>query len=133
MAFGLGRYTDVFYSLMRFVVGVLFACHGAQKLFGWFGGKVMTGNPLMLTAGIIEFVGGLLIAVGLLTRIAAFLASGEMAVAYFKRHAPRGFWPIENEGELAVVYCFVFLFIAAYGAGAYSLGRVFGRRRVFPG
>lgn len=133
MAFRFGRYTDVFYSLMRFMVGVLFACHGAQKLFGSFGGKVMTGNPLMLTAGIIEFVGGLLIAVGLLTRIAAFIASGEMAVAYFKAHAPRGFWPIENEGELAAVYCFVFLFIAAYGAGVYSLDRVFGRRKAFPG
>ena len=93
----------------------------------------MTGNPLMLTAGIIEFFGGLLIAVGLLTRIAAFIASGEMAVAYFKAHAPQGFWPIENQGELAVVYCFVFLFVAAYGAGVYGLGRVLGRRRTITG
>jgi len=113
---------------MRFVLGVLLACHGAQKLFGVLGGKVMTGHPLMLTAGIIELVGGLLIAVGLFTRIAAFLASGEMAVACFKVHAPQGFWPIQNQGELAVVYCFVFLFIAAYGAGVYSLDHVFRRR-----
>jgi putative oxidoreductase len=124
-----GRYSEILYFLMRFVLGLLFACHGAQKLFGVLGGKVMTGNPLMLTAGIIEFVGGLLIAVGLFTRVAAFLASGEMAVAYFKAHAPRGFWPVLNEGELAVVYCFVFLFIAAYGAGLYSFDRAFRRRR----
>lgn len=123
-----GRYSDVVYSLMRFVAGLLLACHGAQKLFGAFGGKVMTGDPLMLVAGIIEFFGGLLIAVGLLTRVAAFLASGLMAVGYFMAHAPRGFWPILNEGELAVVYCFVFLFIAAYGAGAYSLDRALRRR-----
>jgi len=128
MSFQPGRYSEILYSLMRFVLGLLFACHGAQKLFGALGGKVMTGNPLMLTAGIIEFVGGLLIAVGLFTRVAAFLASGEMAVAYFKAHAPRGFWPMLNEGELAVVYCFVFLFIAAYGAGLYSLDRAFRRR-----
>jgi len=128
MSFQPGRYSEILYSLMRFVLGLLFACHGAQKLFGVLGGKVMTGNPLMLTAGIIEFVGGLLIAVGLFTRVAAFLASGEMAVAYFKAHAPRGFWPILNEGELVVVYCFVFLFIATYGAGRYSLDRTFRRR-----
>lgn len=125
-----GRYSEILYSLMRFVLGLLFACHGAQKLFGVLGGQVMTGNPLMLTAGIIEFVGGLLIAVGLFTRVAAFIASGEMAVAYFKAHAARGFWPILNEGELAVVYCFIFLFIAAYGAGRYSLDRAFRRQTV---
>lgn len=113
---------------MRFVVGLLLACHGAQKLFGAFGGQVVTGNPLMLVAGIIEFFGGLLIAVGLLTRIAAFIASGMMAVAYFKAHAPQGFWPILNKGELAVVYCLVFLFIAAYGGGRYSLDHAIRRQ-----
>lgn len=77
----------------------------------------------MLTAGIIELVVGILIAVGLLTRIAAFIASGEMAVAYFMSHAPKGLWPIENGGELAVLYRFLFLFVAAYGPGAYSLDR----------
>jgi putative oxidoreductase len=122
------RYTDVLYSLMRFMAGAMFSLHGFQKLFGAFGGKVMTGNPLMLTAGIIELVGGLLIALGLLTRPAAFLAAGEMAVAYFKAHAPRGFWPVQNEGELAALYCFVFLFIVAYGPGLYSLDRAFRRR-----
>lgn len=123
MAFFLGRFTDAFYCLLRFVAGLLFAQHGAQKLFGWFGGKVMTSDPLMLTAGIIEFFGGLLIAFGLLTRITAFIASGEMAVAYFKAHAPQGFWPIENRGEIVVLYCFLFLFIAAYGPGRYSLDK----------
>lgn len=130
MAFFLGRFTDAFYCLLRFVAGLLFAQHGAQKLFGWFGGKVMTSDPLMLTAGIIEFFGGLLIAFGLLTRITAFIASGEMAVAYFKAHAPQGFWPIENRGEIVVLYCFLFLFIAAYGPGRYSLDRIRGRRRI---
>lgn len=118
-----GRYAEVLYSVMRVIIGLLFASHGAQKLFGIPGGHPMTGVPLMLAAGIIEFVCGLLVAVGLLTRIAAFVASGEMAVAYFKVHAPQGFWPLQNKGEAAVFFCFVFLFIAAFGAGKYSLDR----------
>lgn len=81
----------------------------------------MTGNTLLLVAGIIDLVAGILIAAGLLTRPAAFLASGEMAVAYFKAHAPQVPWPLQNGGELAVLYCFLFLFVTAYGAGAYSL------------
>jgi putative oxidoreductase len=123
------RYVEITYLLMRVFAGLLFAQHGAQKLFGVLGGKVMTGDPLMLLAGIIEFGGGLLIAMGLATRIAAFLASGEMAVAYFKAHAPQGFWPVENRGELVVLYCFVFLFIAAYGGGIYSLDHALWRPR----
>ena len=122
-----GRWNEIAFLLMRVVVGLLFACHGAQKLFGVLGGQVMTSNTLMLVAGIIEFGGGLLIALGFCTRIAALIASGEMAVAYFKAHAPQGFWPIENKGELAVVYCFLFLFIAAHGAGLYSLDRTIRR------
>ena len=125
----LGRYADVFYALMRFMVGALFACHGAQKLFGALGGTQMTGNPKMLVAGIIEFVGGLLIALGLQASIAAFLASGQMAYAYFSVHAPGGFWPLLNKGELAVLYCFVFLYIAARGSGVYSLDGVFRKGR----
>lgn len=128
MSFQPAKYSEVTYFLMRLVVGLLLACHGAQKLFGAFGGQVVTGNPLMLVAGIIEFFGGLLIAVGLVTRIAAFIASGMMAVAYFTAHAPQGFWPILNKGELAVVYCFVFLFIAAYGGGRYSLDHAIRRQ-----
>jgi len=117
----LGKIETPIYALMRFVVGGLFACHGAQKLFGAFGGQVMVHNPLMLAAGIIEFGGGLLIAIGLLTSVAAFIASGEMAVAYFMVHARGGFWPIVNKGEPAVLYCFIFLYIAAHGAGRFAV------------
>ena len=117
----LGQYGDRVYPATRFVIGCLFACHGAQKLFGVFGGHSVIHNPLMLAAGIIEFGGGLLIAIGLLTSVAAFIASGEMAVAYFTMHARGGFWPIVNKGELAVVYCFIFLYIASHGAGRFAV------------
>jgi putative oxidoreductase len=117
----LGKYSDVTYALMRVVIGGLFACHGAQKLFGALGGQAQTSNPMMMTAGVIEFFGGVLVAIGLFTGYAAFLASGLMAVAYFMAHAPGGFWPIVNKGELAVVYCFVFLYIASRGAGRLSV------------
>ena len=106
---------------MRIVFGLLFACHGAQKLFGVLGAASEITDPEGATAGVIEFVGGLLIAVGLFARLAAFIASGEMAVAYFKAHAPRGFWPINNGGEKAVLFCFAFLLIASTGAGVWSL------------
>ncbi len=122
----LERYSPLLYSLMRFVVGALYACHGFQKVFGAFGGHVMKGHPLPYAAGFVEIVAGPLIALGLFTRIAAFVASGEMAVAYFTQHAPHGFWPIVNKGELAVAFCFVFLFIASFGSGRYGLGS--GRR-----
>jgi len=118
---------DIAFALLRLVAGALFACHGAQKLFGLFGGKVMTGSTLIMAAAVIELVGGILIAIGLLTRAAAFISSGEMAVAYFKAHAPGGFWPIQNKGEGAVIFCFVFLFIAAHGAGRYSLDALMRR------
>lgn len=124
---GFNRYSEIAYGLMRFVLGALFACHGAQKLFGVLGGHPVTGNPLMLVAGIIEFGGGVLIALGLATRAAALISSGEMAVAYFKVHAPQGFWPIENKGELAVALCFAFLFIAAAGPGRYAIDRAIRR------
>jgi putative oxidoreductase len=118
------------YALLRFVAGAMFACHGAQKLFGAFGGQPMTDKPLMLAAGVIEFFGGILIALGLAGSYAAFVASGEMAVAYFMAHASSGgFWPILNKGELAVLYCFVFLYVAAHGSGAYSLDDAMARRR----
>jgi putative oxidoreductase len=126
----LARYTEATFALMRVVAGLLFACHGAQKLFGLFGSLAMTSSGLILSAGIIEFVGGLLVAFGLMTPIAAFFSSGEMAVAYFKAHASHGFWPIENKGEAAVLFCFVFLFIAARGAGRYSLDAVLRRGTV---
>ena len=125
-----GRFTRFAFPLMRIVLGLLFSCHGAQKLFGVLGGHP-EHHGMMLLAGIIEFGGGLLMAIGLFTRVAAFLASGEMAAAYFMVHAKMGFWPILNKGELAVAYCFVFLFIAAHGAGAFSLDGM--RRRTVAG
>ena len=124
----LSRHAERIYAVFRFVVGILFACHGAQKLFGAFGAPAMTSNPMMLAAGIIEFAGGIMIAVGLLTGWAAFIASGQMAVAYFMAHAKGGFWPIVNKGELAVVYCFVFLYIAARGGGPYSVDGMMRRK-----
>lgn len=124
----LGSHGERLFALFRIVLGVLFAFHGAQKLFGAFGGQVMTSSPLMLAAGLIELVCGTLVAVGLLTSWAAFLASGEMAVAYFKVHAPQAFWPIENRGELAALYCFAFLYVAARGAGAYAIDAGLRRR-----
>ena len=124
----LGRHAERIYTLLRVVAGLLFACHGAQKLFGALGGTAMTSNPMMLAAGIIEFGGGLLIALGFLTSWAAFLASGQMAAAYFMVHAKGGFWPIINKGELAVVYCFLFLYIAARGAGPYSVDAIIRKR-----
>jgi putative oxidoreductase len=127
----LGAYASYLYAVMRIVVGLLFACHGAQKLFGMLGGVDGRGAsaPLLSMfglAGIIELVGGLLIAVGLMTGYAAFIASGEMAGAFFMAHLPRGFWPIQNGGELAVLYCFVFLYIASRGAGIWSIDRARG-------
>ena len=123
----LGRYSAHLYALLRIVAGLMFALHGTQKLFGWPGGKAAATAPLMLFAGAIELGGGLLIAIGLLTSFAAFLSSGTMAVAYFWRHAPQDFLPIVNKGELAVLYCFVFLFIAAYGSGIWSVDAARGR------
>jgi putative oxidoreductase len=119
----LGTYAPYLYALMRIVIGVLYACHGAQKLFGVLGGETVTLFSLQGLAGIIEFVGGLLIGVGFLTSYAAFIASGEMAFAYFMAHAPRSFWPIQNGGELAVIFCFIFLYIASRGVGAWGIDK----------
>lgn len=125
----LRKYDGYLYALLRFVAGVLFTCHGAQKLFGAFGSPPATSDPMMLVAGVIEFAGGILIAIGLWAGPAAFLASGLMAVAYFKAHASGGFWPIVNHGELAVLYCFLFLYIAARGSGVCSVEQLLPRKR----
>lgn len=125
----LGRYTPQLFAVLRIITGLLFAMHGTQKLFGWPGGSEPVADRLMIVAGIIELVAGLLIAIGFLTSWAAFLASGEMAVAYFKAHAhPILSWPLLNQGELAVVYCFLFLYIAAHGAGIWSVDGARRRR-----
>ena len=125
----LGKHSDVLYAVMRVVVGLLFACHGAQKLFGVLGGQSQLSNPLLASAGFIELAGGLLVAVGLWAGYAAFVASGQMAVAYFMAHAPGGFWPIVNQGELAVLYCFIFLYVASRGSGRLSVEALVSKRR----
>jgi putative oxidoreductase len=114
-------------SVLRIMSGLLFLEHGASKLLG-FPPSNMPG-PFQLFSmigfsGILEFVGGILLAIGLFTRIAAFILSGEMAVAYFMVHAPHDFYPMVNKGELAVLYCFVFLYLAAAGGGPWSLDRL---------
>ena len=120
-------------SLLRIVAGLLFIHPGGMKLLGWFGGMPagVTMTPLLTTAGYIELIGGTLILLGLFTRPAAFIASGEMAFAYFIGHFPHGFWPIQNHGEPAVLFCFLFLFFAAAGAGPVSLDHLIAgwRRR----
>ncbi|MDQ2659071.1 MAG: DoxX family protein [Verrucomicrobiota bacterium] len=128
----LEKFSGYAYALMRLIVGLMLACHGAQKLFGMFGGKG-GAEGLMLAGGIIELACGFLIALGLLTRPAAFLASGMMAVAYFMVHFPNSPIPIVNKGELAVVYCFVFLYIFFRGGGRWSLdAMIFGNHRGAP-
>ncbi len=116
---GLKEFT---HNALRIVAGFLFTLHGAQKLFGVLGGN-QVGDLMsrMGIAGILEFFGGLLIMAGLFTRPVAFLVSGQMAVAYFWVHAPQGFWPVMNRGELAAFYAFTWLFFWAHGAGKYSI------------
>lgn len=120
-------------SVLRLIAGFTFSLHGLQKWFGFFGGLGGRGahaavGSMMWTAGVIESVGGLLIILGLFTRPVAFLLCGEMAVAYFRQHAPQGFWPIRNGGELAVLYCFIYLYLVTSGPGPISLDRVFRNR-----
>lgn len=121
-------------SVLRIVVGFLFMLNGTQKLLGFpaamQGGTV---SPLAFPLGIagtLELVGGLLIMLGLFTRPVAFILAGQMAVAYFMQHAPSGFWPRSNNGERAVLYCFIFLYLSAAGGGAWSLDRLLRRTRV---
>jgi putative oxidoreductase len=119
----------VTYTLLRVVTGLLYLQHGVQKAFGWFGGpQVEDLSSLRGLAGMLEFFGGPLVALGLFTRPVAFVLSGEMAVAYFMVHAPRSFWPILNRGEIVVLFCFTFLFFAAHGGGAYSIDALLRRR-----
>jgi putative oxidoreductase len=128
----LERYTGVLYALFRIIFGLLFASHGAQKVFGMFGGPKMTSPPLIVVAGWLELILGLLIALGFFTGVAAFIASGEMAVAYFMAHAPNGFWPLVNKGETAVLYCFAFLYMAARGSGIFSIDQARTRGTAAP-
>jgi len=114
----LGRHSDTIYALLRIVAGFLFACHGAQKLMLILSGEPsQMPVPLLWAAMIIELGGGILIAIGLFTSWAAFIASGTMAVGYFIAHQNKGLLPIQNGGELAAIYAFLFLYIAARGSG----------------
>jgi putative oxidoreductase len=131
---GTSRVSEIALNLLRIAGGFLFVEHGLQKILGLLGGFGPEGGPaptgsIYWVAGMFELVGGTLIALGLFTRPVAFLCSGEMATAYFLRHAPNGFWPMVNHGELPALYSFLWLFIAANGGGRFSLdGLLFGRR-----
>ena len=121
-------------SLLRIIAGFTYSLHGFQKLFGHFGGLGGGGATaqfpsLAWIAGFLETVGGLLILIGLFTRPVAFVLCGQMAVAYFMQHAHRGFWPIQNAGELAVLYCFIFLYLAIAGPGPFSIDRLLRRKK----
>lgn len=116
------------YALMRIVVGLLFLWHGTQKLFGI--PVAMQGDPaafIIYIAGPIELIGGTLVMIGLFTRWAAFLCSGLMAFAYWMAHGTQALFPIVNRGELAALYCFIFLYISAHGGGLWSLDAAWGR------
>ena len=126
------EWKDYVLSVLRIAIAFTFVLHGCQKLFGLFGGMGGHGAVHMWSrlwvAAILETFGGSLVFVGLLTRPVAFLLCGEMAFAYFTTHFPRGFWPIQNGGELAVLYCFIFLYLSAAGGGAFSLDRAIWKR-----
>ena len=119
-------------SVLRIVSAFLLIAHGAQKLFGFLAPPGMPSPTLwsqMWIGGVLEFFGGLLLLLGLFTRPVAFILSGMMAVAYFQMHAPGGFWPLQNKGELAALNSFVFLFLAVAGGGEWSLDRLLRRER----
>lgn len=125
----ISRFADPAVALLRIIAGLLFMQHGVQKLFGWLGG--FGGQPggtaelfsLMGLAGVLETFGGLLIVLGLFTRPVALVLALEMVAAYFIAHMPQGFFPIQNGGEPALLYCFIFLTLAAVGPGAFSIDR----------
>lgn len=124
----LGKYEPYLYAILRIVAGFLLLWHGSQKLLGFPPLKqAMPLNAMMATSGVIELIGGLMILLGLFAGIAAFIASGMLAVAYFMVHAPQGFFPVLNGGELAALYCFLFLYIASRGSGALSIDALLNR------
>ena len=119
-------------SLLRIVSAIVFMLHGTQKLFGFPEATSLPSSrmlSLLGVAGILEVFGGTLMALGLFTRPVAFILSGEMAVAYFRQHAPRGFWPILNGGELAILFCFLWLFFSVAGPGAISVDALVRRKK----
>lgn len=126
----LGKFSPYIYAILRIIAGLSFSLHGSQKLFGIPGNKPPVPLASLLGfGGALELLGGLMIAAGILASYAAFITSGEMAVAYFMMHFPHGFLPTVNQGDLAVLYCFVFLHIAAQGAGVWSIDALIRRTR----
>lgn len=117
------------YALMRIVAGLLFMFHGLQKIFGLYGGQAVELMSRSGGAGLIELVGGTLVMIGLFAAPVALICSGEMAAAYFLAHYPRAFWPVQNAGELAALYCFVFLYISTRGSGIWSVDWLRGAGR----
>lgn len=123
--FGLDRFTGPLLSVLRIVSGLLFLEHGTAKLLHFPPTEMFAQSPpvgsIVWIAGMLELIGGALLTIGLGTRLVAFILSGEMAVAYWMAHATQGFYPIQNQGEAAILYCFVFLYLAAAGAGPWSI------------
>lgn len=118
----LGRWQPQLLAVLRIVTGLLFVEHALSKFLAFpIPFPVHPLPPMLVAAGVIELVAGCLITIGLFTRLAAFIASGEMAIGYFMMHLPKGFWPLANKGEAAILFCFIFLYIAAAGAGAWSV------------
>ncbi len=119
----LSAYSPYALAVLRIIVALLFIEHGTMKLFGFPSAMPMEVSLFSLfgLAGVIEIVGGVLILLGFFTRIVAFVLSGEMAVAYFMAHAPQGFWPVVNQGEAAILFCFAFLYLVFAGPGAWSV------------
>jgi putative oxidoreductase len=126
----LNAYAPRALALLRIMAGLLFLEHGTSKLLGFPVPFPMPGplTTMILASAVIELVAGALIALGLFTRLAAFIASGEMAVAYFIGHAPKGFWPVGNMGDAAILYCLIFLYLVFAGPGSWALDHVIGRR-----
>ena len=131
----MNRVRSITFFLLRVVSGLLFLQAGGVKIFDWFGGvpAQFGGHPPMMSqtwiGGVLELYGGTAILLGLFTQPVAFILSGEMAVAYFQFHQPNGFWPVQNHGEPAVLFCFLFLLFAAHGAGKWSLDALLRGKR----
>jgi putative oxidoreductase len=129
----LNRFADPVFCIARLIIGLMFACHGGQKILGFPpGGHGMPTEMLGIVGAWIELAGGFMVALGLLARLAAFIAAGEMAVGYFMAHAPQSFFPIVSKGELAVFYCFFFLFVVFHGPGRWSLDALLFKKSAAP-
>ena len=124
----MSKYESQIYAILRIVAGFLFMWHGSQKLFGYPPMGVHIPMHIVIFGGGVEFIGGVLIMIGLFTHWAAFISAGEMAFAYWTVHGTNALLPIVNMGELAVLYCFLFLFISAKGSGIFSFDHYLGRR-----